>query len=692
MLYLGKNAVVPAITVSGGEVTSVITAINETSSDILKGDKVWINQENGENKLVDYYKNGISFSNFDVYGQLTFDAEKKVVKNFSSSNYIQLQTPFNPENNTWEIVLKVKTPNVISRVNYLLGGINSFYNTGVAVELNSSGHFGAGFSSNGSSWDISWLSSPTTVSSNTIYWVKVEYTGTQYILYLSTNGVDYTIEAYVDNTTSIYTSNELLETGSTAKASNYWLGEVYFDGCYIKVNNEIWWQPYEQGIQKQLSRDILMANASSSDYFIDNGGIYKPFIYSKSAYPFINKVFKPGNRTWKLITKIKTPSDDQINNYNVLFCGQNSFFNTGFEVCLGDTHKLQFGVGDGSNWTIAYIFGSKVFDVNTIYWLKFEFNGSRYSLSYSLDGENYIEDCYVDSTTAIGNSGSALISIGYRDSTRYWRGEIDLSETNIEVDGKLWNDASETLTNITSATQTGIAAESIAASSTGLVNVGAVIEPTGSITITENGTHNIADYAEAVVNVPVPVVDKYKVGGRVNDDSNNPVGTVSSIFTDGNGQRYAVVCLDAVNRLNSGRFLSSVIDISGIPQYSNQTVWGAPETATTNTTTILSAGTSEACTHCRSKSFTIDGVTYAGQLPNLNELSQIFAKRTIINTNDPTVSTYSSLVIPTATTSWSSTQGGSGVEWCIYDTGDCGGASKNGRAFVIPVLEIPLED
>ena len=692
MLYLGKNAVVPAITVSGGEVTSVITAINETSSDILKGDKVWINQENGENKLVDYYKNGISFSNFDVYGQLTFDAEKKVVKNFSSSNYIQLQTPFNPENNTWEIVLKVKTPNVISRVNYLLGGINSFYNTGVAVELNSSGHFGAGFSSNGSSWDISWLSSPTTVSSNTIYWVKVEYTGTQYILYLSTNGVDYTIEAYVDNTTSIYTSNELLETGSTAKASNYWLGEVYFDGCYIKVNNEIWWQPYEQGIQKQLSRDILMANASSSDYFIDNGGIYKPFIYSKSAYPFINKVFKPGNRTWKLITKIKTPSDDQINNYNVLFCGQNSFYNTGFEVCLGDTHKLQFGVGDGSNWTIAYIFGSKVFDVNTIYWLKFEFNGSRYSLSYSLDGENYIEDCYVDSTTAIGNSGSALISIGYRDSTRYWRGEIDLSETNIEVDGKLWNDASETLTNITSATQTGIAAESIAASSTGLVNVGAVIEPTGSITITENGTHNIADYAEAVVNVPVPVVDKYKVGDRVNDDSNNPVGTVSGIKTDGNGQRYAVICLDGSYRGN-GQYHSTRSEITGLPSYANRSVWSNKETATNNTQKILdyasSQGTSSsACNLCRAASFIINDVTYHGQFPTVDELVDIFKNMDIINSQD----TSGINAIPVNGDVWSSTQCGSSVSWMSIGDGAITNYYMDSSFFVIPVLEIPLDD
>ena len=187
--------------------------------------------------------------------------------------------------------------------------------------------------------------------------------------------------------------------------------------------------------------------------------------------------------------------------------------------------------------------------------------------------------------------------------------------------------------------------------------------------------------------------DAYKVGDRVTDDSDNPVGTVSSIFTDGNGDRYAVVCLDAVNRLASGQYMSSTSVVSGIPQYINQLAWSAPETATTNTTAILAmtSYTSSACTHCRSKTFTIDGVTYAGQLPNINELANIFINRTVINDNDPTVSTYSSLEIPYNKISWSSTQNNAGG-FSLKSNGSVGDADKNYDAFVIPVLEIPLED
>lgn len=185
--------------------------------------------------------------------------------------------------------------------------------------------------------------------------------------------------------------------------------------------------------------------------------------------------------------------------------------------------------------------------------------------------------------------------------------------------------------------------------------------------------------------------DKYKVGDRVTDDSNNPVGTVSSIFTDGNGNRFAVVCLDAVNRLEYGQYESSKVIVSDISSYVNQLVWSAPETATINTSAILATGTSSACSHCRSKTFTINSVTYAGQLPNLNELSQIFAKRTIINNNDPTASSYSSLVIPTSKNTWSSTQCDRDTSWGINSGGGASVVSKTSNWFVVPVLEIPLD-
>lgn len=489
MLYLGKNAVVPAITVSGGEVTSVITATNNTGSAILEGDKVWINQDGNTYELVNYYS---SVPNFNTVGSPTIT--NGVASGFSNDDYLQLPEAFNPGNNPWEIKVKFSTDNSSTDKGILQCSSDSSTRWGVVLLLSSNWTLWFAVSTDGANWDLS-ADTTQTLQPNSTYYVKIGWTGTEYYLNLSSDNETYEQCISIESTSHIYGS-----LGHTRLGSYYiypYTSSIDLNDCYIKINNEIWWQPYE--------------------------------------------------------------------------------------------------------------------------------------------------------------------------------------------------------TNITSDTQTGTAAENIAIGSTGLVNVGAVIEPTGSITITENGTHNVADYAEAVVNVPVPVVDKYKVGDRVNDDSNNPVGTVSSIFTDGNGQRYAVVCLDAVNRLASGQYLSSNTTVSGIPSYYTQEVWSAPETATTNTTAILATSTSSACTHCRSKTFTIGGVSYAGQLPNLNELTQIFVMRTVINTNDPTATQYSSLIIPTSTTTWSSTQyintqTSATFGWIMGEAGITTAATKSENNFIIPVLEIPLED
>lgn len=194
--------------------------------------------------------------------------------------------------------------------------------------------------------------------------------------------------------------------------------------------------------------------------------------------------------------------------------------------------------------------------------------------------------------------------------------------------------------------------------------------------------------------------DKYKVGDRVTDDSDNPVGTVSSIFTDGNGDRYAVVCLDAVHRLASGNWCTNVSSVvPDLPIYYTDQwgPWESKETATYNTQKILNychahGYTSAACSHCRSKVFTIDGKGYAGQLPNVIELNDIMRNHTAINTADPTASSYSSVDLSIGRYWWSSNQSYNSLVWEARDAGFISIGATTQLRGVIPVLEIPLED
>lgn len=189
---------------------------------------------------------------------------------------------------------------------------------------------------------------------------------------------------------------------------------------------------------------------------------------------------------------------------------------------------------------------------------------------------------------------------------------------------------------------------------------------------------------------------KYTLLQRISDDNGNEIGTVSGFFTDANNVEYAVVCLDAQYRLEQGSYCSNTdTTITDLPLYSDWTLWSTKETATFNTQKILDfcdaqSATSTACTHCRNKSFTIDGTIYYGQLPNITELIDICKNYVAIQSADISISQYGSLGFPRANVSWSSNQLNSSYSWVVGGIGSVSLESKSTNYFITPVLEIPV--
>lgn len=222
-----------------------------------------------------------------------------------------------------------------------------------------------------------------------------------------------------------------------------------------------------------------------------------------------------------------------------------------------------------------------------------------------------------------------------------------------------------------------------------------------TLTVTENGTYTastslISGYGSVTVNVPAggPATKaKYKIGDRVYDSRNNDIGMVFGFYTDANDIEYAVVCLNAEHRLASGQWAASTSTVTNMPLYGsvNTAAFGnGTETAKANCDLILAFTTSTAITHCRSKSFIIDGTTYYGQLPNVCELLQMFAMHHEINADDPTASSAgTSLNFVSWKTTWSSSQCGSNAGWYVSNYGGTDNYRKTTSYFVAPVLEIP---
>lgn len=208
---------------------------------------------------------------------------------------------------------------------------------------------------------------------------------------------------------------------------------------------------------------------------------------------------------------------------------------------------------------------------------------------------------------------------------------------------------------------------------------------------------NFDNLATCIGSITGGTSGKYQLLDRVKDDSNNEIGTVSGFFTDANDVEYAVVCLDAQYRA-TGVWCSSSTGVTNLPKYASWAMWEAKETATSNTGLILSYCTannytSSACTHCRSKSFVIDGVTYYGQMPNTLELCDICKHYTYLNSHDTSLSQYSSYRLGLTGSSdrvWASSQTNNSQAWTVYgSSGGIASSGKTGTYLTVPVLEIP---
>lgn len=248
-----QNKVLEAI-----EGADTITATNNTGGSISTGDKVMIHKSGSNYVLFPVYSD---IPNFVKSGDVA--VVDKRAYNFYTYRHIDLFNIFNPAQDTpWEVQLKVLTPTSITRRNLLIGSGDGFFRGGFSIELNNQSKFGAGISSDNSSWNIGWMSGTTTVSTNTIYWIKIAFDGSKYSLELSVDGVNYNTEATITSSTKINPSRILI-IGNTAGNGDYWLGSVYLDGCYIKYNGQIWWSAYFPNTYDDVLTGIATENIAS---------------------------------------------------------------------------------------------------------------------------------------------------------------------------------------------------------------------------------------------------------------------------------------------------------------------------------------------------------------------------------------------------------------------------------------------
>lgn len=166
-----------------------------------------------------------------------------VISEFSIDKYGIADIGFYPGNATWEIDFKVTTGSDVAT--------KQFVNSTLMVlcgpnEISIEGSkFRIYLSSNGSACNIAdGVTGTYEVLQNTEYWLKLKFTGTQYIFSYSTNGVNYTDDITVDSTVKILGYQRALigidQNGSSL--ADPFLGSIDLNYSKYIINDKLVWQ------------------------------------------------------------------------------------------------------------------------------------------------------------------------------------------------------------------------------------------------------------------------------------------------------------------------------------------------------------------------------------------------------------------------------------------------------------------
>lgn len=332
-----------------GEIVTSTIPLTDAGLHLLDG--ALIDGSGGYADFVDYIAdlyNNIPVENVynvNIVGSLTND--NGVLSGFAGGVYATIkEVPYSTADSI-EILLKTTT-GTLDTSNY-----KCFYSPvisdkrGVNIHINPSNQIVLYVSSNdGSSWDIANAVAGTTIlQSNTQYYFKYVYTGTNHILYMSTTGAfagEETTEVNVTN--SGKPSNSAVSLGLQAWSPNqnnyYWRGSIDLNESYININGERWWSGKTEIRAGFLTEDEWQQ--SVTDY-----GVCGKFVYTKGTptyyafyvtvgperaeYYVTSKTPQVGDKVYKLI-------NGEITEYTTLTSG-----NTGLNVYQGAIRDGYYG-------------------------------------------------------------------------------------------------------------------------------------------------------------------------------------------------------------------------------------------------------------------------------------------------------------------------------------------------------------
>ena len=354
-------------------------------------------------------------SNYNVVGDVV-QLSNKTVSNFSTSNYIELPAIDLNSSGTWEIKLKFTTGSLSSRQTIFS------YNPpdrSISIELYSR-KIGLKLSSNGSESDICNSLGFSTLSYNTTYYIRLRFTGTSYILYLSTDNSNWSTEITVNSSDLVYESSKISRIGIDRDLEHPFIGSVDLSGCYIKIGSSTEWSYPDStyNIVGNITKNGI-TNFSTSNY------IELPNIDFHSA------------SSWEMLFKFTVGLGEPGG--EIFVHGNSSTTNEALSIEIDSSYKIHLVASSStSSLNIANKSGVTALYSGMTYYVRARFTGTEYTVDLSTNLQNWVREISVSSTLRVYSGNTTRIGTEVYDETTdesFKNGSIDLSESYINLNG-----------------------------------------------------------------------------------------------------------------------------------------------------------------------------------------------------------------------------------------------------------------
>lgn len=219
--------------------------LEDSYSKYGENDKVFFKQNASEESLCNIYINNEKDNalyyekdelqlNVSKVGSCVID-KNGIASNFGNNSYVTFGK-LNVGDNPWEIVFKVKYKEHSGFQRFCGDDGNNSRN--LLITVSDDDKLSLYISTNGSDWNIERQSSKTTLVNNTTYYIKALFNGTNYILSLSTDGINYNEEINEASTTPMYngvSTNFQIGCAFSAESKYNWQGTIDLKESYIQI-------------------------------------------------------------------------------------------------------------------------------------------------------------------------------------------------------------------------------------------------------------------------------------------------------------------------------------------------------------------------------------------------------------------------------------------------------------------------